>query len=146
MTYIAIIVQSLFDHIKLPVFSWVISYSCSIEPVSIVAADVMVHLMSGNNNAEVCTTTNHQPKLKKLSYQQVFKPLSTQSPVQLQVFGEKAGYVLASSVGHESCQGKLPHVRIYKWHSCSSLWGTFVEKTKINLISQLTAKIGTGEM
>lgn len=104
MTYIAIVVQSLFDHIELPVFTWVISYPCGIKPVSIVTADVMVHLTSGNNSS----AGHHQKPLQtsyklplqetNLSYQQVFKPLGTESPVQAQVFGEKAGYILASSV------------------------------------------------
>lgn len=84
-TYVIVIVQSLFDHIKLPVFSWVISYSGTIEPVSIVAADVMVYLttMKDNSNQTAAKSRKHQttPSNINVSHQQVFKPLSAQSPV-----------------------------------------------------------------
>lgn len=44
LAYIAVIVESLFDHVELPVLSGVISYTGTVQPVAIVAADVMIDL------------------------------------------------------------------------------------------------------
>lgn len=46
--YIIVIVQSLFDHIELPVLSRVIAYARTVQPVSIVAAHIMVNLLNQN--------------------------------------------------------------------------------------------------
>lgn len=43
-TYVIVVVQALFDHVELPVLSGIISNSCAVQPVAIVAADVMVNL------------------------------------------------------------------------------------------------------
>lgn len=43
-TYVAIIVEALFDHVELPVLSGVISYSSTVQPVAIVTADIVINL------------------------------------------------------------------------------------------------------
>lgn len=44
-THIIVVVEALFDHVKLPVLSWVISNPSAVQPVAIVAADIMVNLL-----------------------------------------------------------------------------------------------------
>lgn len=43
-TYVIVVVEALLDHVELPVLSGVISYTSAVEPVAIVAADIMVNL------------------------------------------------------------------------------------------------------
>lgn len=44
-THIIVVVEALFDHVKLPVLSRVISDPSAVQPVAIVAADIMVNLL-----------------------------------------------------------------------------------------------------
>ncbi len=83
-TYVIVIVQSLFDHIKLPVFSWVISYSSTVEPVSIVAADVMVHLTPMKDNSASNGSKKQRASTHSITHSKCFLPASiqtTQRPV-----------------------------------------------------------------
>lgn len=43
-TYIIVIVEALFDHVELPVLSGVISNPSAVQPVTIIAADIVVDL------------------------------------------------------------------------------------------------------
>lgn len=43
-TYIIVIIKALLDHVELPVFSGIISYTCTVQPVAIVTTDIMIHL------------------------------------------------------------------------------------------------------
>ena len=43
-TYVVIVVEALLDHVELPVLSGVISYAGAVQPVAVVAADIMVNL------------------------------------------------------------------------------------------------------
>lgn len=55
-TYINVVVEALFDHVKLPVLSGVISYTSTVKPVSIVAADIIVNLWRKIENDEAKST------------------------------------------------------------------------------------------
>lgn len=46
-TYVTVVVEALLDHVELPVLSGVISYTSAVEPVAVVAADIMVNLWGG---------------------------------------------------------------------------------------------------
>lgn len=46
-TYIIVIIEALLDHVELPVLSGIISYSCAVQPVAVVTADIMIHLQGG---------------------------------------------------------------------------------------------------
>lgn len=78
-TYVIVIVQPLFDHIKLPVFSWVISYSSTIEPVSIVAADVMVHLTPKKDNSASNCSKKQRASTHSITHSKGFLPVNTQT-------------------------------------------------------------------
>lgn len=55
-TYVIVIVEALLDHVELPVLSGVVSYPSAVQPVAIVAADIMVDLWRkcSNNEGKRC--------------------------------------------------------------------------------------------
>lgn len=43
-TYIIVVIKALLDHVELPVLSGIISYTCAVQPVAVVTADIMINL------------------------------------------------------------------------------------------------------
>lgn len=43
-TYVVVVIEALLDHVELSVLSGIVSYTCAVQPVAVVTADIMIHL------------------------------------------------------------------------------------------------------
>ena len=48
--YLCIIILSLLDHVELPVLSWIVADSSTIQPVAIVTAHIVINLKRHNDH------------------------------------------------------------------------------------------------
>lgn len=57
MSYVSVVVEALLYHVELPVLSGVVADAGAVQPVAVVAADVVVDLFGTNDNNSTMSET-----------------------------------------------------------------------------------------